>query len=91
MQAIWRNTRTVLNDVDSAPEEVCERSALDALSLLGISQFQEEMTTAQFAEQVLVLLLDEKFMRYLHECESSVASNFVLNDYDGEFRASIIP
>ena len=55
-------------------EDVCEYSLTDSLSDLGLTQWEHQLTKPQFAEQILMAVLDEKFVRYLRECEPSLSA-----------------
>jgi hypothetical protein len=58
-----------LAEVRESKEEVCEFSVRDALTDLDLEQWEGQMTNAQYAEQILQSVLDEKFIRYLRDCE----------------------
>ena len=70
----WRDTRSSLTEVRENKEEVSEYDVTEALTDLGLEQWQQQMTHAQFAEQILQRVLDEKFVRYLRDCEPSLGS-----------------
>jgi hypothetical protein len=72
IQNWWRDTQATLNAVRANGQEVCEYSVREALETLGFDDWKSRMTQAQYAEQVLQAVLDEKFIRYLRACEPSV-------------------
>jgi len=72
VQEMWRNTKSLLHEVRSDSSEVCEYSVADALASLGLADLQASMTKEQLSEQILVAILDEKFLRYLRACESNL-------------------
>jgi hypothetical protein len=65
----WRDTRATLAEVRENMEDVCEYDVSEALDDLGLEVWEHEMTAPQFAEQILQGVLDEKFVRYLRDCE----------------------
>ena len=70
----WRDTKASLAEVRENKEDVCEYSLTDSLSDLGLTQWEHQLTKPQFAEQILMAVLDEKFVRYLRECEPSLSA-----------------
>jgi transposase InsO family protein len=74
VQNWWRDTKATLEEVRNDEEDMCSRSIENALSSLGLDQWELRMTKEQFAEEVLQSVLDEKFIRYLRVCEPAVAN-----------------
>jgi transposase InsO family protein len=72
LQSWWRNTRLVIEEARRNNDEICERTVEDLLESLGVDELEGLMTKAQQAEQIVVAVLDEKFVRYLRTCEPSM-------------------
>jgi hypothetical protein len=70
----WRDTKASLTEVRENKEEVCEYDVREALNELGLGEWEHQMTDQQFAEQILLAVLDEKFVRYLRDCEPGLES-----------------